>query len=343
MLVPDPFDLDLTVRSHGWYDLAPWKYDAVRRVLARPLRLSTGRVVGAEVAEGPGGLLFRVLATGRPTAAEAREAQAQVRAALGLDEDLGPFRALASALEVRRAAAAPVVGPAGVGTGPAAGTGAGRRTPARRARDADLPDLRWALSRGAGRLLRSPTVFEDAVKTLCTTNCSWSLTRAMVGRLCETLGEPGPGGEQAFPTPAALAARPESFFRDTIRAGYRAPFLRTLGREVASGRLDLEPLRDAPVPSLELRRRLQALDGFGPYAAEHLARLLGRHDFLALYSWTRERLRVLRGRRRPPGDALLRRWFAPYGAYAGLAMWLEVTADWHQDAPTWPRGKVGAR
>ncbi len=321
MLVPDPFDLDLTVRSHGWYDLAPWKYDAVRRVLARPLRLSTGRVVGAEVAEGPGGLLVRVLATGRPTAAEAREAQAQVRAALGLDEDLGPFQALASALEVRRAAAAP----------------------ARRARDADLPDLRWALSRGAGRLLRSPTVFEDAVKTLCTTNCSWALTRAMVGRLCETLGEPGPGGEPAFPTPAALAARPESFFRDTIRAGYRAPFLRTLGREVASGRLDLEALRDAPLSSAELRRRLQALDGFGPYAAEHLARLLGRHDFLALDSWTRERLRVLRGRRRPPGDALLRRWFAPYGAYAGLAMWLEVTADWHHDAPTWPRGKVGAR
>ena len=355
MLVPDLFDLDLTVRSHGWYDLAPWKYDAVRRVLARPLRLSTSRVVGAEVAEGPGGLLFRVLATGRPTAAEAREAQAQVRAALGLEEDLGPFRTLASALEVRRAAAAPAVAPAGAGTRPEAGTGVGtggtgaghhpprHRPSARRARDAELPDLRWALSRGAGRLLRSPTVFEDAVKTLCTTNCSWALTRAMVGRLCETLGEPGPGGERAFPTPAALAARPESFFRDTIRAGYRAPFLRTLGREVASGRLDLEALRDAPLSSAELRRRLQALDGFGPYAAEHLARLLGRHDFLALDSWTRERLRVLRGRRRPPGDALLRRWFAPYGAYAGLAMWLEVTADWHEDEPTWPRGKVGER
>ena len=25
-----------------------------------------------------------------------------------------------------------------------------------------------------------------------------------------------------------------------------------------------------------------------------------------------------------------------YGEWAGLAMWLEVTADWHGDRPTWP-------
>jgi 3-methyladenine DNA glycosylase/8-oxoguanine DNA glycosylase len=308
MRVPDPFDLDLTVRSHGWYDLAPWQYDAERRVLARPLRLTTRRVVRGEVAEGPGGLLVRILATGRPTPAEAAEARAQLRECLALDDDLTGFREVAAEAEVRRAA------------------GAGR----------DLPDLRWALARGAGRLLRSPTVWEDAVKTLCTTNCSWSLTRAMVSRLCEAAGQAGPGGERAFPTPEALAARPERFFRDTVRAGYRAPFLRSLARAVAARRLDLEGWRRSPVPGPELRRALLDLDGFGPYAAEHLARLLGRHDFPALDSWTREKLRRLRGMRRQPADRTVRRWFAPYGPWAGLALWLEVTADWFGEAPTWP-------
>src|SRR5439155_24711763 len=33
--------------------------------------------------------------------------------------------------------------------------------------------LEWVSEKGAGRLLRSPTVFEDLVKTICTTNCSW--------------------------------------------------------------------------------------------------------------------------------------------------------------------------
>lgn len=309
MQVPEPFDLVLTVRSHGWYDLAPWRWDEARRVLGRPLRLSGARIAYAEVAEGePGRLAVRALAQGRLSAAEAREARALLGACLALDEDLRPFQALAAELERRRAA------------------GKGR----------DLPDLRWALARGAGRLLRSPTVYEDAVKTLCTTNCSWALTRSMVTRLCETLGEPGPLGTRTFPTPAAMAARTERFYRDEIRAGYRASYLLALARGAADGTIDLEGLRRSPLDADALGRRIAELKGFGPYATEHLLRLLGRHDHLALDSWTRPKLARLRGKRRPPVDRTLRRWFAPYGRWAGLAMWLEVTADWHGDAPSWP-------
>jgi N-glycosylase/DNA lyase len=185
-------------------------------------------------------------------------------------------------------------------------------------------------------LLRSPTVFEDAVKTLCTTNCSWALTRVMVERLCGTLGAEGPGGERTFPSAAAMASRGERFYRETIRAGYRAPFLAALAADVAEGRLDLEALRRSELPTPELLRRLRAIRGFGPYAAEHLLRLLGRHDHLALDSWTRAKLAALRGRRRIPSDRAVARWYAPYGPWAGLAMWLEVTADWHGDRPSWP-------
>ncbi|HEY6098353.1 MAG TPA: Fe-S cluster assembly protein HesB [Anaeromyxobacter sp.] len=308
MRVPEPFDLVLTVRSHGWYDLPPWRWDGQRRVLGRPLALAGGRVVSAEVAEGDRGLAFRAFAAGRLAPAQAREARAQLATCLALDEDLGPFRGLAAELEIDRAA--------------------GRRK--------DLPDLRWALARGAGRLLRSPTVFEDAVKTLCTTNCSWALTRAMVTRLCELLGEPGPLGGRTFPSAAAMARVPERFYRDEIRAGYRAPFLAALARDAASGTLDLESMRTSSEPTDAVARRLLGIRGFGPYAAEHLLRLLGRHGHLALDSWTRAKLAALRGRRRIPGDRTLRRWFAPYGEWAGLAMWLEVTADWHGDRPSWP-------
>src|SRR4051812_22363274 len=37
------------------------------------------------------------------------------------------------------------------------------------------PELSWAAA-GAGRMVRSPSVFEDVVKTVCTTNCAWSAT-----------------------------------------------------------------------------------------------------------------------------------------------------------------------
>lgn len=308
MRVPEPFDLVLTVRSHGWYDLAPWSWDEDRRVLGRPLALAGGRIVNAEVADSGHGLAFRAFAKGRLSPVEARDARAQLARCLALDEDLEAFRARAAALEAERAA------------------GLGK----------ELPDLRWALRRGAGRLLRSPTVFEDAVKTLCTTNCSWALTRSMVIRLCELLGEPAPLGGRAFPSPAAMARVPERFYRDEVRAGYRAPFLAALARDVASGALDLEALRRSEEPTDEVARRLLGIRGFGPYAAEHLLRLLGRHGHLALDSWTRAKLARLRGKRRVPGDRTLRRWYARYGDWAGLAMWLEVTADWHGTTPSWP-------
>src|SRR5688572_16868649 len=41
-------------------------------------------------------------------------------------------------------------------------------------RAAGDPALEWVPDAGAGRMMRSPTVFEDLVKTLCTTNCTWS-------------------------------------------------------------------------------------------------------------------------------------------------------------------------
>lgn len=308
MRVPSPFDLERVVRSHGWYDLAPWKWDAERRVLARPLLLGDGEVVRAEVAEraeAGGGLALRVAAGGRLGARAAEEVRRQLRTALSLDEDLEPFW--------RRI---------------------GELMPERAARG--LPDLGWAAARGAGRMLRSPTVFEDLVKMLCTTNCSWNLTRAMVGRLVERAGAPGPLGTRAFPTAEALAARPVRFFRETVRAGYRAPWIRQIARDVAAGRLDVESWRDGSLPEEELRERILALPGFGPYAAEGLLRLLGRHRHLSLDSWVRPKLRELRGLRRPPSDRTIAGWYAPFGEWAGLAMWLEVTSDWFGEAPTWP-------
>ncbi len=300
------------MRSHGWWDLAPWRYDAERHLLSRPLRLEGGRTVLAEVAEAVGtgaGLALRLTAGGGLPPGAGAEARRAMGDCLGIDEDLAPFYRLIEELER---------------------DGARRRDP--------LPDLSWARRRGAGRLLRSPTVFEDAVKTLCTTNCSWSLTRTMVGRLVSELGDPAPGGTRCFPTPSAMAGQPERFYRRSIHAGYRAPCLRSLARAVAAGDIDPESWRGSPLSTDDLGREIRKVAGFGPYATEHLLRLLGRHDRLALDSWNRKKLTRLRARRRPPSDRSVRRWYAPYGKWAGLAMWLEVTADWHCGEPTWPPG-----
>jgi N-glycosylase/DNA lyase len=180
--------------------------------------------------------------------------------------------------------------------------------------------LGWASS-GAGRILASPTVFEDVVKTICTTNCAWSATVRMTTALVER-------GGGAFPDPALLVATPESWYRDVARMGYRGPYVRTIANDIVSGKLDLESLTEAARHSdEEAEATLLALPGIGPYGAAHVMQLLGRHRLLVLDSWTRPTYLRLTGKKRA-ADSTIRRAFARYGEYAGLAFWLFLTRDW---------------
>ena len=103
-------------------------------------------------------------------------------------------------------------------------------------------------------MIRSPTVFEEVVKTICTTNCTWSATLRMVSALVEHLGEPGASADgpfgRAFPTPEAMAKAKVAFYKDVVRAGYRGQYLQSLARSVASGKLDLESLARASTKEL---------------------------------------------------------------------------------------------
>ncbi len=119
----------------------------------------------------------------------------------------------------------------------------------------DQQRLAWVREKRAGRLLRSATVFEDLVKTICTTNCSWSLTKSMVSNLVEKLGSPAGGGKMAFPTAAAMAAVSADFYRDEIRAGYRSPYFAELAESVASGSLDPESWLTSDLPTAGAEKR----------------------------------------------------------------------------------------
>jgi N-glycosylase/DNA lyase len=190
-------------------------------------------------------------------------------------------------------------------------------------------ELAW-VTRGAGRMLRSPTVFEDVGKTVCTTNCAWSGTVRMVTALVEHLGAEG----RAFPSPADMAEADDDFYRDVARAGYRGPYLRAIAAAVADGSLDLEALDGrSDLPDDEVADRLLALPGVGPYAAAHIMMLLGRYGRLILDSWTRPKYSQLTSGRKI-GDKTIERRFRRYRDFAGLAFWMYLTKDWVEDQPT---------
>ncbi len=161
------------------------------------------------------------------------------------------------------------------------------------------------------------------MKVLATTNCTWGLTRVMVSNLVARFDRGG-----AFPTPAFVASLSAREL-EGLKFGYRAPYLAEFSRRVATGALDLVRWEDASRPSEDVEEEIRAEKGFGPYAADTLGRLLGRHGKLGLDAWSRKKVAALRFGGRKVRDACVARFYAPFGPHAGLAFWLDVTRDWH--------------
>ena len=177
-------------------------------------------------------------------------------------------------------------------------------------------------------MLRSPTVFEDLVKMICTTNCSWALTEKMVTGLVENLGRKSSNGHRTFPTPEAMALMPEKFYVKEVRAGYRAGYLKELADRVASGELKVESWLTSSLPTPALIKEMKGVKGVGDYAAENLLKLLGRYDGLALDSWTRSKFYSVRNNGRKAADKKIARYYSRFKEWRGLALWCDMTRDW---------------
>jgi len=280
-----PFSFRSTVFSHGWVQLAPFRFDEAANVLTYIDRLDSGRVLALRMREAPGGIT--VGSSVRLERAERAEVKRRVGWMFSLGMNLSEFYALARG----------------------------------------EPRLARAEARAQGRILRCPTLFEDVVKTILTTNTLWGATRRMTLNLVNLFGErlPGDPGERAFPSPQRIARTSEATLRADARLGYRAPYVLELAERVASGALDLEALKFDELPTAELRKRLLAIKGIGAYAAANLLVILGRYDYLPVDSWALKMVSSEWHGGAPVRPSDVEAAFERWGMWKGLAYF---TWDW---------------
>jgi N-glycosylase/DNA lyase len=289
--IPSNFNFWRTAYSHGWCDLPPFAYDATRKELARVLLLNDGNIAFAQLKGKRKSITVAVQSLQHLSPEQRKNIVAQLKNCLRLNEDFSEFHR--TARKLRR--------------------------------------FKWIAASGSGRMLRTPTVFEDVVKMICTTNCTWALTKLMVTNLVEHFGEKFDGTLPAFPTPEAVAASSEKFLRKEIKAGYRSPYLVELAERVASGKLDLESWRTSHLTTDELFKQMLEVKGVGPYAAGNLLKLVGHYDYLGLDSWVRAQYYKLHRKGRTVKDSTIERHYESYGKWRGLFFWLEMTRYWHDE------------
>lgn len=284
-----PFDFYSTVYSHGWVDLAPTSWNPESLSVSRIEQLDQGEVVRLEIFGNSNYLDPRIIVKvhqARPfVKGDIEELQSKVAWMLRLDEDLDEFHNLCRSK-------------------------GGRWT---------------ALAQGRGRLLRSPNLFEDIVKTICTTNIQWGGTKRMVANLAAAYGAPMPGepDQRAFPAPEAILEDNFATFASRVRLGYRAAYIYELAERMVSEPGVFDARQTASLHPDNLRKLLLGIKGVGEYAAATLLMLLGQYGELAVDTEFREFMSRRYFPSGYPGDEQAKAVYAEWGRWKYLAYWFD--------------------
>jgi 3-methyladenine DNA glycosylase/8-oxoguanine DNA glycosylase len=181
--------------------------------------------------------------------------------------------------------------------------------------------------------MRSPTFFEDVIKTVTSCNVTWPSTVTMNRRLCEVVGRGG-----AFPTPKRIARTRPATLRARCRVGYRDARIIELARMFASREIEPEWFEDPATPDDALWDRLLDLPGIGPYAAANIMQLLGRYHRLPLDSESLRHGKTVMGLK-GTDRAIMKRMhkhFEPFGRHAFRSYWFELWAFYEsKQGPSW--------
>lgn len=203
---------------------------------------------------------------------------------------------------------------------------------------------------GRGRLMRSPTMFEDVIKTVTSCNVAWPSTVNMNTLLCHHYGSRvstnSADTRAAFPRAETLAKLRPANLRGRCRVGYRDARLVELSRMFAKGQIDPAWFENPATSDQDVREALIELPGIGPYAAANIMQLLGRYAHLPLDSESVRHGRVVLGFKGTDRAIMKRidKHFAPFGEHRFRSYWFELWAFYEAKRGmswTWQREIVG--
>lgn len=201
-------------------------------------------------------------------------------------------------------------------------------------------DPRWREA-GRARLFRSPTLFEDMIKTITSCNVAWPSTINMNLQLCRHLGRGG-----AFPTAQRVARARVGTLRGRCRVGYRDQRIIDLAKMFVSGEIDEAWLYDPATDDADVFAFLKTLPGIGPYAAGNIMMLLGRYSRLAIDTETVRHGRAALGMAGTDRQVIkqLEAHYEPFGAFKFKSYWFELWEYYERKrgpAHLWDRETTG--
>jgi len=278
---PEFYDLDMTCRAHGWKSLAPFSWDADDNTLRFAVLTGEGPV-DLRVKQKGSNIEAAVFSSGKLETTSKKRLKLEIKRSLGLDVDTTGLLAKAKK--------------------------AG-------------PEYGRLVRKGAGRILRAPTLWEDMAKTLFTTNCTWALTVKICSELCsDTFVDPAPSGIYPFPSFEKVNSFTHGMIRKLVPVGYRAPYFKLLAERFCHDPA-LGDIESAKSDTIRVRKIISGLKGFGPYACAHVQVLTGRFQDIPVDTVVTSYLKKVHRVRKP--EAYIKRKYKAWGEYKWWGLRLE--------------------
>lgn len=244
---PGPFDFISAATSYGWVELAPTAWIDTEKTVTRPEKLESGNYALCEAKADSRGILLTITHRHHElTQDEKNELQYKFCKIFRLDENFTEFYDLCRV---------------------------------------NFKSNSQSLV-GKGHLMRCPTVFEDLVKTICTTNTTWSGTKRMIHNIVTNFGDKIPFGSNIFTFPNAhrIANIDSTELSSLTGLGYRAQYIVELAKNFSNGTLSESIFTEIKNDTALLKKLLLSIKGVGPYAASTMLMLLGNYCDLAIDS-----------------------------------------------------------
>lgn len=279
--IPDYYDLSMTCHSHGWKNLNPFEWNDTDQSLSYATYLED-IPVDIKVRQFDGQIHVDIDSLGQLAESLEREAREVVTRSLSLDVDTSDLLQIS---------------------------------------DRVGDDYAEIIKKGAGRLLRSSTLWEDAAKTLFTTNCTWALTKQMCNAVCsDRFSNQTPSGIYPFPGPGVIARFSADQIQDLMPIGYRAEYLIGLAKLFVEDPT-LQGIESKKFSYKEADKLVRGIRGFGDYATAHLLIMSGYFNEVpvdtVVVAYLKENHRV----RKP--HSFINRTYRKWGEYKWWGLKLE--------------------
>ncbi|XP_010247913.1 PREDICTED: uncharacterized protein LOC104590857 [Nelumbo nucifera] len=213
-----------------------------------------------------------------------------------------------------------------------------------------------AKKRGFGRLFRSPSLFEDIIKSILLCNCYWQRSLQMATALCELQlelkgGSVDKNAEHAsmtqriglkrkqatnavnvvnttigdFPSSKELASLNDNFLNDRLKLGYRARQILKLAQGVEAGIIRLEKLEGEEEEAVY--KKLMRIEGIGSFTCATILMSIGFYDKIPADTETVSHFQELHGRKDctiKTVNKYAKEIYGKFSPFQCLAYWFEL-------------------